>query len=187
MGRQVNFFLHPDDTEQFDNLLKSFGDVVLLPYFHYDNKVSTVKDTIIRDILKEGSRVYLVRPQDLKDIKLKLIPNFGYWLIDDNSAPVLHFDRSIFKENIIHSGRLYFQPQYVNDMGWIKKSDDFVNWADNIIKTVRRKLKKHKYKMGNYDYTEYFGQKTSEWFKENKAEVGAAGHQLIPTNQTAEK
>ena len=119
------------DAGEFDKLLKSFGDVVFLPYYHYDNKVATIKDTIVRDALKEGSRVYLVRPQDLKVIKLTHIEKFGYWLVDDNSTPVLHFDRSVFKENTIHSGRLYFQPQFVKDMSFVKKSDDFVNWADN--------------------------------------------------------
>ncbi|MBS1648044.1 MAG: hypothetical protein JST67_11950 [Bacteroidetes bacterium] len=187
MGRQINFFLLPDDADEFEKLLKSFGGVILLPYYHYDNKVGTIKDTVVRDALKEGSRVYLVRPQDFKDIKLTHIEKFGYWLVDDNSAPVLHYDRCVFKDNIVNSGRLYFQPQYVKDMSFVKKSDDFVTWADNIIKTVRRKLKKHKYKLGNYEYAAHLGQKTLTWFIENKADIGAAGHQLIPTNQTAEK
>ncbi|MEI7587236.1 MAG: hypothetical protein WCJ44_31530 [Runella sp.] len=59
---------------------------MFLPYYHYDNKVATIKDTIVRDALKEGSRVYLVRPQDLKVIKLTHIEKFGYWLVDDNST-----------------------------------------------------------------------------------------------------
>ena len=99
MGRQINFFLHPDDQDNFDKLLKSFGDVVLLPYYHFDNKVSTVPDTIVRDIQKEGSRVYLVRPEDLKNIKLVHIEKFNYWLIDDNSLPVFDFVSSIFLDN----------------------------------------------------------------------------------------
>ena len=73
MGRQINFFLHQDDQDEFDKLLKSFGEVVLLPYYHFDNKISTVTDTLIRDVRKEGTRVYLVRLQDFKDIKLHRI------------------------------------------------------------------------------------------------------------------
>jgi len=41
--------------------------------------------------------------------------------------------------------------------------------------------------MGNYEYTAYFGQNTLSWFLDNKAEIGAAGYQLIPTNLTEEK
>ena len=106
MGRQINFFLHPDDQDDFDKLLKSFGDVILLPYYHFDNKVSTVADTIIRDTKKEDSTIYLVRPEDLKDIKLVHIEKFNYWLVDSSSLPVLHFDRSVFRDNTIHRGRV---------------------------------------------------------------------------------
>ena len=80
MGRQISFFLHQDDQVEFDKLLKGFGDIVLLPYYHYDNRVSIVEDTIIRDLEKEENRVYLVRRQDFEQIKLKHIENFGYWL-----------------------------------------------------------------------------------------------------------
>ena len=180
MGRQINFFLHSDDQKEFDEFLKSFGDVVLLPYYHFDNKVSVIKDTLIRNIETEGERIYLIRPEDLKNVKLIHIEKFNYWLVDDNSLPVLHFDRSVFKDNVINSGRLYFQPQYVENMQWVKKSDDFINWADRIIKSARRQLKKHKYEMGNYSYTEYLGKHALEWFVNNNAEVGAAGHKLIP-------
>lgn len=184
MGRQVTFFLHPDDQHGFDKLLKSFGDLVLLPYYHFDNEISTIGDTIIRDINKEGSRVYLARPEDFKKIKIKHIEKFNYWLVDDFSSPVLHFDRSILRDNIIYSGRLYFQPTFVENMEWVKRSNDFVDWADKIIKTVRRKLKQHKYKMGSYHYTEYLGEKALDWLDKTKAEVGGAGHQLIPTIET---
>ena len=184
MGRQINFFLHPDDQDDFDKLLKSFGDVILLPYFHLDNKISTVTDTIVCDITKEGSKIYLVRPEDLKNIKLRHIQEFNYWLVDDNSLPVLHFDRSIFRDNIIYSGRLYFQPKFLEDMEWVKKSDEFINWADQIIKTVRRKLKKHKHQIGNYNYIEFLGENALDWLEKTKADVGGAGHQLIPNSTT---
>src|SRR5437870_1183518 len=148
MGRQVNFFLHEDDQLEFDLLLKSFGEVILVPYFQYQSKISTVGDTIIRDIKTEGSRVYLVKPRDFISLQLEHFEKFGYWLLKDNQLPVLHFDRSVFNGDSIKRGRLYFQPQFVNDLGWVNKSEDFVKWADNIIKKVRRKLKIHRIESG---------------------------------------
>ncbi|HYD89876.1 MAG TPA: hypothetical protein VEA37_00120, partial [Flavobacterium sp.] len=173
MGRQINFFLHQDDQAGFDELLKNFGDVVLLPYYHYDNKVSTVKDTLIRDIREEGSRVYLIRKQDFQGVRLRHIENFGYWLIDDNALPVIHFDRGETTDGAIKSGRLYFTTDYVDatKMVMVKKPEDFIKWADNIIKTVRRKLIKQKYKLGVYTYTEYLGQHASKWKEFNRAEI----------------
>ena len=150
MGRQINFFLHQDDQADFDRLLKTLGDIVLLPYYHYDNKVSVIEDTIIRDIPKEGRRVYLIRRSDFKHIPLTHIEKFGYWLVDDHTLPIIHFDRCVTKDDKIEKGRIYFQPDFVDtkEMRMIKKSDDFIKWADNVIKTVRRKLNKHKYNLG---------------------------------------
>lgn len=180
MGRQINFFLHQDDQDDFDKLLKSFGDIVLLPYFHYDNKVGTVNDTIIRDLKKEERRIYLIQNKDFKNVRLTHIEKFGYWLVDDSALPVIHFDRSVTTDDKIQSGRLYFTVDYVdpNKMLMIKKPDDFIKWADNVIKTVRRKLTKQKYNLGPYTYTEYLGPHAVKWKELNAAEVGAAGAEL---------
>ncbi len=149
MGR-INFYLHPDNYREFEDLLKATGDIIFLPYFHYDGKVQTVDTTIPVDFRKEGTRIYLVRQQDLKLMELDHIEKFGYWLIADNHLPVLHYDRCGFDNDKIIRGRLYFQPSFVKDMQWVNKSEDFVSWADNVIKIARRKLKKYKFDMGSW-------------------------------------
>ena len=126
MGRQINFFLHQDDQDDFDRLLKTFGDIVVLPYYHHNNKVSIVKDTLIRDATKEGRRVYLMRNGDFKNIPLRHIEKFGYWLVDDGALPIVHFDRGTTKNDKIERGRIYFQPDFVDskEIKIIKKSDE---------------------------------------------------------------
>jgi hypothetical protein len=78
MGRQVNFYLHPDDQTEFDAILKSRGEIVIVPYYHNSNKISTVPDTLIRDATKEGSRVYLVRPQRSSGVKIEVFRKKGF-------------------------------------------------------------------------------------------------------------
>jgi len=181
MGRQINFYLHPDDLDDFEEILKSQSEVEFLPYYHYDNIVSTVPNTIPIDIRKEGTRIYVVRKNDLKQIKLVNIEKFGYWLVDDNHLPVLHYDRSIFDGNKILRGRLYFQPQYVKDLQMVDKSEEFVKWADNIIKTARKKLKKYKFDMGGWGFSEYVGSNTKAWLEQNKQERGKIDPDLVST------
>jgi hypothetical protein len=77
MGRQINFYLHPNDYQEFENLLKATGDIIFLPYFHYDGKVRTIDTTI--PLILEGERIYLVRRQDLKQIELEHIEKI--WLL----------------------------------------------------------------------------------------------------------
>jgi hypothetical protein len=181
MGRQINFYLHPDDYQEFEDLLKASGDVVFLPYYHFDNQVRKVDNTIPIDIKSEGTRIYLVRPLDLKQIELQHIEKFGYWLVADNHLPVLHYDRCSFDNNKIIRGRLYFQPSYVNEIGWVNKSEEFVNWADNIIKTTRRKLKKYKFDMGGWSFSEYVGKYAKEWLDKTKEEKQIDDSTLITT------
>jgi len=180
MGRQINFFLHQNDQTEFDRLLKTFGDIVLLPYYHNDNRVSTIEDTLIRDVTKEGRRVYLIRRSDFKNIPLRHIEKFGYWIVDDLALPIVHFDRGVAKDDKIERGRIYFQPDFVDskEMRMVKKPDDFIKWADNIIRVVRRKLKKYKHNMGAYSYTAYLGDNAMNWREFTKAEIGAAGAEL---------
>lgn len=179
MGRQINFYLHPDDYQDFEDLLKATGNIIFLPYYHYDGKVRTVDTTIPVDQRKEGSRIYLVRQQDFKQIELGHIENFSYWFIEDTHLPVLHYDRCDFYNNKIIRGRLYFQPSFVKDMQWVNKSEDFVSWADNVIRTARRKLKKYKFDMGGWGFSEYVGKGAKEWLEKTKQEKQIGDSTLI--------
>ncbi len=178
MGRQINFFLHKDDQVEFDSILKSFGDIKLVPYYHHQNNISTVNDTIIRDIKSEASRIYLVRPEDFESLQLKYYENLGVWLLNDVDAPTLHFDRSFFQGNSIHRGRLYFQPQFVRDMQWISQSKNFIEWADKIIKSFRRKLIRHKFDFDGWGYSEYVGKHALQWIIENNPQSLGGGSEL---------
>jgi len=181
MGRQINFFLHPDDQKDFDDLLRTFDNICFLSYYNKTNKPTIIADTIIREQIVEGSRVYLARKQDLKNLNFTFIEKFNYWLIDDSSNPLLYFDRCVSNDNYINSGRLYFQPKYVKNLQWVNQSDDFVKWSDKIISNVKKKLKKYKYKYetSSYEYTAYLGNQAMQLLIENKAEISLTGDRLI--------
>lgn len=187
MGRQINFFLHRNDQEYFDKLLKSFGDVVLFRDYNYTDEVTIIPDTLIRDIDKENHRVYLIRTEDFKDIPLQYVQNYDYWYVQSNPLPVVHFDRSVHKGDKIQRGRLYFEPKYLSESGWVNKPNEFIIWADKILKTVRNRLKKYKYQMGTYNYTEYLGANALKWLHETEAKVESAGCELIPPNSKQDK
>ena len=170
MGRQINFYLHPDDYCDFEDMLKKSGDVLFLPYFHFDKSVRIIPKTIPLDIKKEGSRVYVVRQSDIGQIETHSIEKFGYWLIADNNAPVLHYDRCSFSADTIHRGRLYFEPKFVRNMEWVSKPIDFINWSDNIIKNARRLLTRYRFDMDGWYFSEYVGKHAKAWLDETKLE-----------------
>ncbi len=181
MGRQINFFLHPDDQKDFNDFLKSFDDICFLSYYHKTNNPTIIDDILIRDHVKEGDRVHLIRKQDLKNIRLHYIEKFNYWLINNTSSPVLDFDQCITWENDLRSGRLYFQPRFVENMLWVDKNPDFVKWSDLIISKTRKYFKKYRYKYENssYEYNAYLSKKAMDMLTDNKATISLPGDLLI--------
>ena len=180
MGRQINFFLHPDDQNDFNDFLNSFDDICFLSYYHKTDNPTIINDTLIRDHIKEGIRVHLIRKRDLNEIRFRFIEKFNYWLIDNNLSPVLDFDRCISLENDLRRGRLYFQPKFVENLVWVEKKTDFVKWSDFIISKTRKYFKKYRYKYENssYEYNAYLSQKAMSLLTENKAIIGLPGDRL---------
>lgn len=180
MGRQVVFLLHPTDQKDFSDLLKTFEDICFLSYFNKSNKPTIIDDTVMLDHIKEGSRVHLVRKQDLKNIKFQFIEKFNYWLVDNTRSQVLDFDRCVVYDNELRSGRLYFQPKYVENLQWIEKNADFIKWSDNIITKCKKYFKKYKYKFEEspYEYILYLSPTSMKLIEENKSLLGLGGDRL---------
>jgi hypothetical protein len=180
MGRQVNFFLHPDDQKDFDDLLKTFDDICFLSYYHKSNNPTVINDTIMLDHIKEGSRVHLVRRQDLELVKLNFVEKFNYRLIDNTASPVLDFDRCVVNENDLRRGRLYFQPKYFENLKWIEKDINFIKWSDNIIAKTKKYFKKFKYKyeQSPYEYIAYLSPNSMRLLLKNNAMIGLTGDRL---------
>ena len=180
MGKQVNFFLHPSDQKDFSAFLKTFDDICFLSYFNKSNKPTIIDDIILLDHLKEGSRVHLARKQDLKNLRFQFIEKFDYWLVDNTISQVLDFDRCVVYDNELKSGRLYFQPKYVENLQWIEKNADFIKWSDNIIAKTKKYFKKYKFKFEDspYEYILYLSPNTFKLLEENKSLLGLTGDRL---------
>ena len=179
MGRQVNFYLHPNDYLEFENTLRACGNFVFLPYFHYSTEIRVVDTTIPIDLNREGTRVYLIQKEDLKQVKLEHIEKFNYWLVADRDLPVLHYDRCDFDKCRIVRGRLYFQTSFVRDMQLISKPAEFVKWADKVIRKVRSNLIRYEFDMGGWGFSEYVGKSAKDWLDMTKNEKGIDDSSLV--------
>jgi hypothetical protein len=166
VGRQVGFYLHPDDEPDFDRFLKSFGEVVLVPHLQRTGTLTTVPDTLTASrggFDYEGSRIYLVRPGDLASVQLEHQPSEGYWLVDEAPLAGLHFDRCGLRSDRLLEGRLYFQTRYVRDGRWADPPEDFVRWADRIVRGARRKLRKVTLPVGDRTATRHMSPAAEAW------------------------
>ena len=132
MGRQVNFYMHPDDLTEFEADLRSRSKIRLL-----SSKWSTAQARYLPTaelILPErwdldDLAVYICREEDAEYFVMQHRPVLGYWTVDIHASPVLKFSRSYFDGKVLKRGRIYYIPE--------GKPLDFVRWADALIRRVR--------------------------------------------------
>jgi len=175
MGRQVNFYLHGEDQNEFDALLRSCGNPVILPFYYPKNQVFTVPNTLMRNKEKEGERVYLVRLMDFPEMQLEYNAYYGNWYLKEFELPVLHYDRCSNTESEIYRGRLWFQLNYRKNMEWAFHSEEFIKWANSVINKARRKLKKIAIDPENYNYQAYVGKSAASWIEKNRPALKGEG------------
>lgn len=178
MGRQVNFFLNAEDQKDFVELLGTWENLVFLPDRSLTGK-ATIPDQGFRTCESDDLSLYLVRKEDLHEVKFYFLPNQNCWYVDSLRSPVIQYSRCYATDSLIRRGRLYFQPGYYEESDWVEKDHAFVAWADRIIKTVRRKLRLHKLPLGSNSCTEYLGKSTLLWAQENKALLQSGGSELV--------
>ncbi len=173
MGRQINFFLHDDDQPQFEQIIKSCGDVLFIPHCHNQDIISTLNTSVIIDRERYGNTLHLVRPVDFNKIELRYIDKLNHWIIDHKGKyPIVDFERSIKFDNHISRGRLFFKTSFGQDDNLIKKNDDFVKWGNSLIRKFRKNLIKHRITDNNRFYDLYVGEKALEWIMTNDITVG---------------
>jgi hypothetical protein len=156
MSKQLSFYLTPKDLRQLEPLLRACGPLAVL---HSRSPSSSPKVLPTFDI-KEGGKdwlfLFLAREQDVSQILMEEVRAQGYWSIDDLKSPVAEFTRCFFDDARLRCGRIYFKTDYYDPAGkLVEKPTPFLEWADCILKTLKKSLKKS----GNY----YVGDDAAQW------------------------
>lgn len=141
MGRQLNFFLGPDDQFGFEIALRSAGDFVVLPSRSLSPEPSPITSTVVEKFGEEDLRVLLVRPEDVGQVRYGPIGDRSGYAPDLFRQPLVEFDRCFVSDVFIRRGRLYFTPSYFDDAGnKVQKSKPFLDWADRLLRKARSVL-----------------------------------------------
>jgi hypothetical protein len=136
MGRQVNFYMLPEDQLEFEAWLRAKGDVCFINQPLRTEEIEVIPTLIVPEMGKTWLGVYLAQRTDLENILVKYVASQNYWLIDDNQSPVVEFGRCYFDGSILGRGRLYFRTGFYSDEEQ-EKEKQFINWADKILKWIR--------------------------------------------------
>lgn len=141
MGRQVNFFMHPDGIPEFEETVKKTGQEIMFIGDESSTKEPHLLKTLAilpEEMGKVSLIAYITKKDFFQMIKSRFVERQNYWSIDEQESPVIEFIRSYFDGKILRRGRLYFQTGYYdsND-NWVEQPKSFLTWADSVLRWIR--------------------------------------------------
>ena len=147
MGRQVNFFLDRRDLDRFEAFFWSSDAVVALcqPTPSADLVAASSLRPEAENQLRPWPSMFLARNADLDLIRIRLIEQQGYYLIDSSFSPVIEWSPAYELATGHRSGRgrLWFPTGYWNDDSrYVEMPHAFLRWGDRLLRWVRRNWKK---------------------------------------------
>jgi hypothetical protein len=146
VGRQVNFILNRRDLDGFEAYFWSSDKVVALcqPIPSADLVIANSLRPETENQLRPWPSMFLAREADLDLIRVHLVEQQGYYLIDDFCSPVVEwspgYDPTRHRSG---RGRLWFPTGYWDDDGeFVQMPSGFLRWGDRLLRWVRRNSKK---------------------------------------------
>lgn len=156
MGKQVTFLLLPGDLIALETKIAHLEPFVVL---HSRSPSSEPKKLSALDPGQSGEdwlHLFLVRPDDLRNVVSLHVPAQGYWTVDPLLSPVIEFQRCFFDGSQIRRGRAYFTETFYDRNGTlVRKPEAFLSWARNVLGVIRKGLTRQG--------VDYFGSEAKVW------------------------
>lgn len=158
MGKQVNFYMHPDDLNDFNKMMRLDKELKMINNISQSKKPEVRESLTVTEYNKERLTIYLVQSKYINDVKMKFIAKQNYWLVDELCSAVIEFSRCYFDGVIMRRGRLYYQAGYYDENdNWKDKPEDFKLWADKKLSWIKKNYQKEK----GVEF--YVGSHAKEW------------------------
>lgn len=158
MGRQVNFFMLPEDEINYLTFLFGDPNVVFVNTTsdaHEPRFISTIESFI--DNNKTQTLIYnqqfAIRPEIIRAYFMTVYnsetgtyteTNEVRFNVDQINGPFIEYSRCKQKQNILYAGRIWAEMYYLQQGKFIHKGNDFVNWYELIARWLRKNLHKIK-------------------------------------------
>jgi hypothetical protein len=141
-SRQINFYLAGADQARLEAAMRRVGDFLVLDSIVESAEPRILESTEIERMGEERLTVFLVRPVDLRAVKLNTLRDGMPKTIDDLRSPVVQFARCYWDEKELGRGRLYAVTAYCDREGLVHKDTGFTKWAAALMAVARRNLTK---------------------------------------------
>ena len=172
MGRQIHFYMLPQDRTVFLRVVQDAEPVTVTLRNSDSAKTFPIADPIVGD----SETLCLWNSRLLPSLERKWVPHPGYYRADEWGKPILEFTSSVRTtwegEPALLQGRLFgiFE----------RKSPNFEKWYDSIVRWIRKNYRRGPaelggyvgpaayefYKSGGYLLPNFLPPRTKEWVAE---------------------
>jgi hypothetical protein len=174
-SKQLNFFLSPEDLVEVKKFLKEEGGVIL--------KRNSEKSTFFDEYNIEKNyenifQVCICREEDKNKIFHEHIEPTNSYYVDILKSNCIEFSIGGFypySDKELHRSRFYFIYEYYKDGDLIKKSPEFIEWANTLIKKF-----KNRFLIKSPIYSnDFFSEQCINWVTLNNAKLESGGQKFV--------
>jgi hypothetical protein len=138
MSRKLDFIADEVDICALVDFIASRGGVIV----PYRRGTSDLESRAPHEFLLGDGSGWIVREQDVDDLVSYYLPEPNAWFLEYFGNPAIQFAAPVTGDGLRH-GAMRYAPTYFDASG--KRShlpEDFVVWADEILRWVRRAYRK---------------------------------------------
>jgi len=178
MGKQVRFYMLPEDEAMFLDFVLESGPVEIIQVRTIQRAILKLERSYLQghDLVEPVfwntmfplSETYFeeVRPLEFDPVLLDYV-NSGkiFYYLDKNSAPVIEFDRckQVTEEDgdvmVLTKGRIWADMYRLENDAMVYKGEAFENWYDRVAKWIRTRFRRIRH------YDGYFGPAANKYLE----------------------
>lgn len=174
-SRQINFFSVPDDIGEIATFLKDSNCIIL------KSKLEDPHDIFDYDIVANTEsifQVYLVKNDLRENLKFNYTSIKDYYFLELLKSNAIEFSLGGFypySNKVLHRSRLFYIYKYHENGALVNKDPLFVNWADEILKVLKKRFLKKA-----LDYPQMLlTDKCLDWIDTNSPTIAKGGAKMV--------
>ena len=145
MGRQINFYMAPNDEKMLRDYILSQEHIAIIGQPSWTNQPCILKDfdpTVADETL--WLTVYLWNQDITPQVFMKTVEAQGYYVVDFFKSEVIQWGRCYLdmQNNILRRGRLWMEAYHFEGDQPFKKNEAFIRWFERLQKWVRKNCTK---------------------------------------------
>ena len=136
-GRQINFFVMPDEWGALEDYLKE-NDMISVA------RTMDTQELELSNISEKELSKYLVENKYKETVKVYPIEKINKYSMSELYSPIIQFSRSYYdkEKNLLRRGRFYYKKGFWNDNDeWEEKPTDFVKKGERLFRWFKKNYK----------------------------------------------